>query len=74
MTLRRFLDSNALRKGRLCPILPRYSSFAGKAERNKVIYDAHGRYGHTLKEIADPLGIHYATVSRIVKKMTEAHV
>ena len=45
-----------------------------KTERNKVIHEAHVRYGYTLKEIADQLGIHYATVSRIVKKMSEANV
>ena len=47
---------------------------AGKTERNKVIHEAHVRYGYTLKEIADQLGIHYATVSRIVKKMGEINV
>ncbi|NTV02890.1 MAG: addiction module toxin RelE, partial [Chlorobiaceae bacterium] len=47
---------------------------AGKTERNKVIHEAHVRYGYTLKEIADQLGIHYATVSRIVKKISETSV
>jgi putative transposase len=47
---------------------------AGKTERNKVIHEAHVRYGYTLKEIADQLDIHYATVSRIVKKMSEINV
>jgi putative transposase len=47
---------------------------AGKTERNKVIHEAHVRYGYTLKEIADQIGIHYATVSRIVKKMSEGNV
>ena len=47
---------------------------AGKTERNKFIHEAHVRYGYTLKEIADQLGIHYATVSRIVKKMSETNV
>ena len=47
---------------------------AGTTGENKVIHEAHVRYGYTLKEIADQLGIHYATVSRIVKKMSEANV
>jgi hypothetical protein len=47
---------------------------AGKTVRNKAIHEAHVRHGYTLKEIADQLGIHYATVSRIVKKMSERNV
>jgi putative transposase len=46
----------------------------GKTVRNKAMYEAHVRYGYTLREIADHLGIHYATVSRIVKKMSETNV
>jgi hypothetical protein len=35
--------------------------------RNKAMHDAHVIYGYTLKEIADQLGIHYTTVSKVVK-------
>ncbi len=38
-----------------------------KAERNRQVYAAHVKYCYTLKEIADFLGIHYSTVSKIVK-------
>jgi putative transposase len=38
-----------------------------KNERNKRIQIAHIKYGYTLKEIADYLGIHYSTVSRAIK-------
>lgn len=47
---------------------------ADKTVRNKTIHEAHVHYGYTLKEIADQLRIHYATVSRIVKKMSEVNV
>ena len=70
----RFLDPNALQRDRLCSDLTSGLTTAGKTERNKVIHEAHVRYGYTLKEIADQLGIHYATVSRIVKKMGEINV
>ncbi len=42
-------------------------SLGGKKERNHGIYVAHINYGYTLKEIADYLGIHYTTVSKIIK-------
>ena len=40
----------------------------GKKGRNQGIYDAHINYGYTLKEIADYLGIHYTTVSKVIKE------
>jgi hypothetical protein len=39
----------------------------GKAE-GKAIYAAYVRYGYTMKEIADHLGFHYATISRAIKR------
>jgi len=33
----------------------------------KKIYAAHIEYGYTIKEIADYLGIHYSTVSKVIK-------
>jgi len=36
--------------------------------RNQGIHNAHIRYGYTLKEIADHLGIHYTTVSKVIKE------
>jgi putative transposase len=35
---------------------------------NRAIYHAHVKYGYTLKEIADHLGVHYTTVSKIMNK------
>jgi REP element-mobilizing transposase RayT len=37
-----------------------------KQQRNQLVGEAHITYGYTLKEIADYLGIHYSTVSKIV--------
>lgn len=38
-----------------------------KEERNKVITRAHIEYGYRLKQIAEFLGIHYSTVSKVIK-------
>jgi REP element-mobilizing transposase RayT len=45
--------------------------FKTKKERNNKIYDAHIKYGYTMKEIAQKLTIHYSTVSKIIKNMEE---
>jgi transposase len=37
-----------------------------KKERGKAIFEAHIRYGYTLKEIAEHIGVHYTTVSRAI--------
>jgi DNA invertase Pin-like site-specific DNA recombinase len=39
-----------------------------KAQRNKNICDAHISCGHSLKEIADHLQIHYTTVSKVLTR------
>jgi putative transposase len=39
-----------------------------KAE-DKTIYAAYVRYGYTMKEIAEHLGLHYATISRAIKRV-----
>lgn len=41
----------------------------GKHGRNQGVYDAHVTYGYSLKEIADYLGIHYTTVSKVIKEI-----
>ncbi|RJX35293.1 MAG: helix-turn-helix domain-containing protein [Desulfurivibrio sp.] len=38
-----------------------------KKQRNQQIVQAHISHGYTLKEIADYLGIHYSTVSRLAQ-------
>lgn len=37
-----------------------------KNKRNRKIWTAHLKFGYTLKEIADCLGIHYTTVSKVL--------
>ncbi len=44
----------------------------GKAQRDISIHDAYTSHGYTLKEIADYLGIHYTTVSKVVTKEAES--
>jgi len=38
---------------------------------DRAIYDAYVRYGYTMKEIAEHLGFHYATISRAIKRVKE---
>jgi len=44
------------------------------AGRDEVIYAAYVQYGYTLKEIAEHLGVHYATISRAIKRVEEGSV
>lgn len=54
------------------PKLPNlFSKGKDKVERNKQIHLAHIRHGYTLKMIADHLGIHYTTVSKVIKHQDE---
>lgn len=52
---------------------PKLSKLLAKEDsrnrRNKGIHSAHVKYGYTLKEIADHLGIHYTTVSKVIKSL-----
>jgi len=41
----------------------------GKKAKDKIIYNAYVRYGYTMKEISDHIGIHYATISRAIKRV-----
>jgi len=38
-----------------------------KKDRDTGIYAAHVRYGYRLNEISEYLGIHYTTVSKVLK-------
>jgi putative transposase len=54
------------------PALAKLFAKADKKEkRNKRMHAAHIKYGYTLKEIADHLGIHYSTVSKAIKETDE---
>jgi plasmid maintenance system antidote protein VapI len=39
-----------------------------REERNEAILSAHLEYGYSLSEIARHLGLHYTTISKIVKE------
>ena len=54
--------------------LPLRELFKGKkgkerAADDRTIYDAYVRYGYTMKEIAEHLGLHYATIGRAIKRV-----
>ncbi len=40
--------------------------YTSKQERNRLIRHAHGNHGYTLKEIAQALGVHYTTISKVI--------
>ncbi len=48
-------------------------SSESKDKRNKLITEAHIEHGYKLKQIADVLGIHYSTVSKIIKNTKNCH-
>jgi putative transposase len=54
----------------LARLLPR-RALVNKEERDRLAAEAHLSHDYTLKEIADHLHLHYATVSRAVKRMME---
>lgn len=49
------------------PAFPSLLAGKDKLKRKKMMHQAHVKYGYTLKEIADYLGIHYTTVSKVIK-------
>ena len=40
-----------------------------KKAKDQAIYKARLHYGYTLKDIAEYIGIHYATVRRAIRKI-----
>jgi putative transposase len=45
-----------------------FAASCSKTERDRGIAEAHVVHGYLLREIAEHLGIHYTTVSKIIKK------
>ena len=43
--------------------------FQTNDKREIKIYQANQKYGYTLKEIGQYLGLHYTTISKIIKKV-----
>ena len=40
-----------------------------KKPREKGMYKAYLQYGYTLKDLAEYIGVHYTTVSRVIKRI-----
>ena len=53
------------------PSLEDILRYENKKQRDKAIFEAHIRYGYTLKEISEHIGVHYTTVSRAVNRIEE---
>ncbi len=49
-----------------------FADASSREERNKAIYAAHVVHRYTLQQIGDHVGLHYTTVSRIVKDEQQA--
>jgi putative transposase len=67
-----------LKEARKVKEIPRRQRYAGRppvvevlmrGPRERSIYQAHVEYGYTLREIAEHVGLHYTTVSKVIKKM-----
>lgn len=54
------------------PSLEEVLKAKNKKQLEKKIYEAHVNYGYTLKEIANMIGVHYSTISRIVRRAISA--
>ncbi|GIX48065.1 MAG: hypothetical protein KatS3mg131_2276 [Candidatus Tectimicrobiota bacterium] len=48
---------------------PLFASASGT--KAQLMYTAHVEYGYTLREIAAHLGVHYTTVSKLVRKVEQ---
>lgn len=46
-----------------------FAGISDRPGRNKAIYIAHIKHGYSQKEIAEYSGMHYSTISKIVKKL-----
>ncbi|MGH8398569.1 MAG: addiction module toxin RelE, partial [Gammaproteobacteria bacterium] len=75
-------DARRQARGRNLKEIPRRQRFAGrpalkalfagetkltKVQRNALIQRAHREHGYTLVAIANTLGLHYTTVSKVIK-------
>lgn len=51
------------------PPLNEILKYQDKKSKDQAIYEACLQYGYTLKDIAEYFGVHYTTVSRVIKKI-----
>jgi len=45
--------------------------FQANNQRENKIYQANQKYGYNLKGIGQYLGLHYTTISKIIKRVTD---
>ncbi|MCK4309292.1 MAG: helix-turn-helix domain-containing protein [Candidatus Atribacteria bacterium] len=57
------------RKQRYVTRPPLNEIFKDKGSKDQAMYKACLQYGYTLKDIAEYIGVHYTTVSRVIKKI-----
>ena len=57
------------RKQRYVTRLPLNEIFKDKKSKDQAMYKAHLQYGYTLKDIAEYIGMHYTTVSKVIKRI-----
>jgi len=50
------------------PLLNEIFKYKDRKSKEQAMYEAHLQYGYTLKDIAEYIGVHYTTVSRVIKK------
>lgn len=48
-----------------------FKNTKSRDRRNRLIHTAHMVHGYTLSEIDRHVGLHYATISKIVKRVNE---
>jgi len=51
------------------PPLNEIIKYKDKKSKDQAMYKAHLQYGYTLKDIAEYIGVHYTTVSRVIKRI-----
>jgi hypothetical protein len=51
------------------PLLNEILKYKDKKSKDQAMYEAHQQYGYTLKEIAEYIGVHYTTVSKVIKRI-----
>lgn len=51
------------------PPLNEILKYQDKKSRDQAMYKAHLQYGYTLKDIAEYNGVHYTTVSKVIKRI-----
>lgn len=51
------------------PLLNEILKYKDKKSKDQAMYEAHQQYGYTLKDIAEYIGVHYTTVSKVIKRI-----